>query len=258
MLHASPPRAYTRVPVVSGRTDPRTSRVVCESCRMSVTYSEVMATPGSAEEYLRLAEHYRRLTDEELIVLAGQKESLTGAAQQILSTEIVSRQLTVPPPAAKSSARSLPPPDSGDEDDPYAEDRELIEIVKVWSRADALRLERVLDVAGIPFYMGSENATGVDDVISNFAEGVEVKVMRVGVPWAWQAMEGYHPQDEQPQPENEDAGGVTIRCPRCRETDIVFHDLINPGPTPKAAPKYHWTCASCGHEWEDEGVEKKT
>jgi len=216
-----------------------------------------MATPGSAEEFLQLTEHYRRLTDEELIVLARQKESLTGAAQQILATEILSRKLTVLPPEAKPSARPLPPPDSVDEDDPYAEDRELMEIRKVWSRADALRLERVLDVAGIPFYMGRENATGVAEVTSNFADGVGVKVMRIGVPWAYQAMEGYFPKHEPPQPEDEDAADVAIRCPRCDSIDVVFHDLIHPDPHPKAAPKYHWTCASCGNEWDDDGVEKK-
>jgi hypothetical protein len=58
----------------------------------------------------------------------------------------------------------------------------LVAIRKVWSERDARRLQRVLDVAGIPFYMGKEEATGVDDVTSNFAEGVPVGVMQIGVP----------------------------------------------------------------------------
>ena len=218
-----------------------------------------MATPGSAEESLQLAEHYRRLTDEELIALARQKESLTQAAQGTLATEILSRKLTVPPLELQPSPRPLPPPHILDEDDPYAEDRELIEIRTVWSRADALRLQRVLDVAGIPFYLGSEKATGVDDVTSNFAKGVAVKVMRVGLPWAYQAMEDYFPQDEQPEPPKyKDDGEFAIRCPRCRSTDIVFNDLINPSTDTKAEPTYQWTCASCGNEWQDDGVETKT
>jgi len=227
-----------------------------------------MAMPGSAEESLQLAEHYRRLTDEELIVLARQKESLTEAAQQTLATEIRSRMLTVPPLEPQPSPRPLPPPDIGDEDDPYAEDRELIGICTVWSRDDALRLQRVLDVAGIPFYMGSENATGVEDVTTDFAEGVEVKVMRIGAPWAYQAMKDYFPEDEQPEPTNyEDTGDVAIRCPRCRSTDVVLKDLINPGQDGDVSllgddfmmrkAKYHWTCASCGREWQDDGVETK-
>src|SRR5215469_12167749 len=139
-----------------------------------------MATPGSAEESLRLAEHYRRFTDEELIVLAQQRDALTEAAQQALAGEILSRRLTIPTPASQGPARPAPPPHIGDEKDEYAEDRELVEIRKVWSKADALRLQRVLDVAGIPFYIGAEKATVIDAVTSNFAEGVSVRVMQVG------------------------------------------------------------------------------
>src|SRR5262249_25385940 len=52
--------------------------------------------------------------------------------------------------------------------DPYAQDRELVEILMVWSLRDALQVQRMLEVAGIPFYMGTENATAVEAVISNF------------------------------------------------------------------------------------------
>lgn len=215
-----------------------------------------MTTPGSAEESLQLAEHYRYLTDEELIALARQRESLTEPAQHTLTTEMLSRRLKVPPLERKPSA-GLPPPPIGDEHDPYREERELIEVRKVWSRADAQRLQRVLDVAGIPFYMGNEKATGVDEVASNFASGVAVKVMRIGLPWAYQAMESYFPKDEQPEPKYEDAGDVAIRCPRCRSTDAVFNKLINSDSDRNAHSKYHWTCASCGNEWRDDGVQTK-
>lgn len=216
-----------------------------------------MATPGSAEESLRLAEHYRQLTDEELAALAQQKDALTEAAQQALADEIRSRGLTVPPPAPQVPSRPTPPPDIGDEEDEYAEDRELVEIRKVWSREDALRLQRVLDVAGIPFYMGDEKATGVEAVTSNFAEGVSVKVMQVGEPWAYQAMQNYFPKDEPPEPKYEDAGDVEIHCPKCRSTDVVFDELVEQQQDANSAPKFQWTCVACGNEWQDEGVETK-
>jgi hypothetical protein len=160
-----------------------------------------MGTPGSAglssaQESLRLANHYRQLTDEELIELAQQKETLTESAQQVLVTELVSRKLTMPPPTRQTSDRPPPPPDSFSDDDPYAEDRELVRIRTVWSESDARRLQAVLDACGIPFYMGLEKATTVDDVTSTFAEGVPVGIMRVGVPWAMQALNNYFPQDE--------------------------------------------------------------
>jgi hypothetical protein len=58
-----------------------------------------METIGPAES-LRLAEHYRRLTDDELIEIAHHKDDLTEMAQQALAIEVASRRLTVPPKEA--------------------------------------------------------------------------------------------------------------------------------------------------------------
>lgn len=219
-----------------------------------------MATPGSAEESLRLAQHYRQLTDEELIALVQQKQDLTDQAQQAVAAEILSRKLTVPTPEPRHERLPAPPPppDSADENDPYAEDRQLFEIRKVWSEADARRLQYVLDVAGIPFYMGDEKATCVDDVVSDFSAGVPVKVMRIGWWWAYDALyRNYLPQDEKPEPSYDDAGDVAIHCPRCRSTDVVFHELVDRLSNARNGneAKYRWTCAPCGNEWVDEGVE---
>jgi DNA-directed RNA polymerase subunit M/transcription elongation factor TFIIS len=225
-----------------------------------------MARPGSAEESLRLAEHYRRLCDEELTALAQQKDKLAEQAQQALAMEIFSRKLTVPRTEPQAQQRPAPPETDEDEDsvsgeasegdDAYAEDRKLFEIRKVWSEADARRLQDVLDVAGLPFCIGPENATSVADVTSKFEEGLAVKVMRIGVPWAYEAMwRNYFPQDERPEPKYEDAGDVAIQCPRCRSTEVVFHELIDRAADARA--KYRWVCASCGNEWEDDGVETK-
>ena len=216
-----------------------------------------MAVPGSAEESLQLAEHYRRLTDDELVQIAHQKESLTEIAQQTLASEILSRKLTVPPLEPAAPTPPTPPSESDEEGDPYAEDREPVEIRKVWSERDARRLQYLLDGAGIPFWIGAQNATGVDGVAWNFGEGVPVKVMRIGVLLANQVMENYFPKDEQPEPKYEDAGDVAIRCPRCRSTDVVFDELLEPQRDAKTEPKYRWTCASCGNEWQDDGVETK-
>lgn len=225
-----------------------------------------MARPGTAEESLRLAEHYRRLCDEELAALAQQKEKLAEQAQWALEMEIVARKLSVPQAEPQAPQRPAPPETDEDEDscsakaseeaDPYAEDRKLFEIRKVWSEADARRLQNVLDVAGLPFWIGPENATSVEDVTSKFEEGLPVKVMRIGVPWASEAMwRNYFPQDERPETEYEDAGDVAIQCPRCRSTEAVFHELIDRAADARA--KYRWTCASCGNEWEDDGVQTK-
>lgn len=224
-----------------------------------------METIGPAES-LRLTEHYRRLTDDELIEIAHQKDDLTEMAQQALALEIASRRLTVPPKEDAMAMRSAPSlsslnePDSEDEEDPYAEDRQLVGIRTVWSERDARRLQQVLDVAGIPFYMGKEKATSVDDVTSKFAEGVPVAVMRIGAPWAYEALQrNYFPDDEVPEPRYEDAGDVAVHCPKCHSTEVVFKQLVG-GPSEggdSSPAKFQWTCDSCGYEWEDEGVETK-
>jgi DNA-directed RNA polymerase subunit M/transcription elongation factor TFIIS len=225
-----------------------------------------METIGPAEESLRLAEHYRQLTDDELIEIARQSNELTGMAQQALALEVASRKLTVPPqepPVAMRSAPSLSSfndPNPPDHNDPYAEDRQLVEIRKVWSEADARRLQQVLDVAGIPFYMGIEKATSVDDVTSNFAEGVPVAIMKIGVPWASQAMQkNYFPEDEPVEETEEDSDDLAVHCPKCHSTEVVFDQLVDEpseGGNSSAA-KFQWTCDSCGYKWEDDGAVTK-
>jgi hypothetical protein len=122
--------------------------------------------------------------------------------------------------------------------------------------SDALQLQSLLDNAGIPFFMGKEKATGVDKVTSNFAEGVSVKIMNVGVPWARQAMQYYTPLNEPPLESPEEPGEVAVRCPKCHSTEVVFEELVpDPATAAESSPlKYKWICDSCGHEWEDDGV----
>src|SRR5262249_2042007 len=107
-----------------------------------------MARADLASEWLRLAERYRQKSDGELGALAQQESELTEAARQTLAGEVTRRCLGMspknPPP---------PPEPEPDPDSPYAQDRELVEVRKVWSLRDALQLQALFDLAGIPFYM---------------------------------------------------------------------------------------------------------
>lgn len=214
-----------------------------------------MVTWDSAGESLRLAAHYRDMTDGELLDLARQKSSLTETAQQALQQELSLRRLqdqeVLPPKPA-------PPPDIPDEDDPYAEERRLFVIRTVYSLRDALQLQRILDVAGVPFYIGPEKATGVDAVTSNFADGLPVRIMSIGWQYAYGPLQSYEPKDEPDEEKEEISANSAIRCPRCRSTEVVFERLVrqasSPGNEPPP-PKFEWTCASCGKEWQDDGIE---
>jgi DNA-directed RNA polymerase subunit M/transcription elongation factor TFIIS len=216
-----------------------------------------MQTLDPAGEWLRLSEHYRQLSDDELVGLALRTSELTEVAQQALAQEIANRRLKLPPEESATPRSPEPPPDSAEDgESPYAEDRELVVIRTVWSLADALKLQSLLDTAGIPFYIGPERATGVDAVTSNFANGLSVRIMKVGVPWTLQALQQYFPADEPPQEKADESDNVAIHCPKCHSTEVVFEDLDR-GPENsegKPSSRFKWTCDSCGHEWEDDGL----
>ena len=208
-----------------------------------------------AAEWLRLSEHYRQMSDNELLALARRNSDLTEVAQQTLANEISQRRLKLQPEEPPAPLPTEPPPDSSSTNaDSYDEDRELVEICVVWSLSDALQVQTLLDRAGIPFFMGPEKATGVDAVTSNFVNGASVKIMQIGVPWARQAMLNYTPANE-PRPK-EELSELPIYCPKCHSTEVVFERLTTEPTTAtdNSSAKFEWTCDLCGHHWEDEGL----
>jgi len=249
-----------------------------------------------AAEYLRISEHYRRMTDEEIQVLIPQSSELTPFAQQALASEIRTRGLqaeaseakvenkkpaerspfrppTYPvrtfikhePPRfrASSEADSHSSDSEGDadhhEEDPYEADRKLVELCTVWSVRDALKVQTILDRAGIPFFMGPEKATGVDEVTSDFSKGVGVQIMQIGLPWAGRAMLYYEPEDDPTPKEPENSDELLVRCPKCNSEEVVFEGGTSTlvVRTDDSSQKYRWSCDSCGYEWEDDGVAKE-
>ncbi|HST13202.1 MAG TPA: hypothetical protein VLL05_22685 [Terriglobales bacterium] len=207
----------------------------------------------SAWEWLRLTTHYRRMTDGELLQIARDPSVLTEAAQQTLAAELSIRGLKPSPPEPKVA----PSPPEPEPDSFYAKDRELVELCKVWSLSDALQLQWLLDRSGIPFYIGPNRATGVDAGALSFADGVSVQVMRIGLPWASQAIANYAPANEPPEEkEEEERKETSVACPKCRSEDVIFEQLTpeSGNETDKSKSRFAWVCDSCGYEWEDEGV----
>jgi len=211
-----------------------------------------MKLVDASAEWLRLTEHYRKMSDGELLNLARQSSNLTEEARQVLADQLSVRGLKLPPEQLPASILREPDPNS-----PYAEDRELVEVSRVWSFSDAFEVQRLLDIAGIPFAMGTEGATRVESVTSTFSEGVPVGVMRIGFPWACEVLRNYQPADE--PKEAQEWKEIPLPCPRCRSTDVVF-ERLTPEPrkrTDTKSAKFEWTCESCGHHWMDDGVVKE-
>jgi DNA-directed RNA polymerase subunit M/transcription elongation factor TFIIS len=217
-----------------------------------------MADIDPAGEWRQLSERYRGMSDEELIVIAREISSLTEVAQQALTQEISYRKLTIPPEErAAPAGRGRDPEPEPDPESPYAEDRELVELCTVWSLRDAVQVQALLDRAGIPFFMGPEKATGLDTVTSDFLKGVGVKIMRVGMPWARQAMLNYAPADEPDQKQDEAHEEIVVRCPACHSTEVVLGRLVKDSTAEDSSAPFEWTCDSCGHQWEDDGITKE-
>jgi DNA-directed RNA polymerase subunit M/transcription elongation factor TFIIS len=203
-----------------------------------------------AEAWRELAERYRRMSDEEILNLARQISELTDFARQALTSELSHRGLKPPPAEAPAAPRPEPPPDS-----PYAEDCELADLCKVWSRADAQQVQTLLDRAGIPFYMGEEKAVRADAVTSSFPNGVAVQVMSVGLPYAYRALQEYQPADEPVHGAEDECCSCEEHCPKCHSTEVIFQELLPGAPSAKdSSPKFQWLCDECGHQWEDDGI----
>jgi hypothetical protein len=218
-----------------------------------------MGNLDQAGEFLRISEHYHRMTDGELVVLARQTSELTPVAQAALANEVSQRRLKVQPeePPIRPTPQAQRDPA---EPDPYIEDRQLVEICMVWSLSDAIQVQTLLDRAGIPIFMGPERATGVDAVTSNFAGGVGVQIMQIGLPWAREAMKYYEPANEPDANVKEAPDEAPVRCPKCHSTDVIFEDVIPRAisATDKSPQKYRWICDTCHHEWEDDGIMKES
>jgi hypothetical protein len=210
---------------------------------------------GPAAESLQLSERYRQMSDDEILNLARQESELTDLARESLKNEMLQRRLKLEP-------APTPPPDAVHEDEPsYDDDRQLVRLTYVWCAEDALQIQRRLERAEVPFFIGPEKATSVDGVTSNYADGLDVQVMKVGVPCAWAAIRYYKPVYD-PIREAEDKGelkDVPVRCPKCKSEDVIFENVVSEtkNPTDDASAKFHWTCDSCGYQWEDDGVVKE-
>jgi hypothetical protein len=228
-----------------------------------------------AGEFLRISERYRQMSDEELLVLVPQSSELTAFAQQALANEVRQRGLklesekqSAPPPFQQPAFLEHESPETTDadgyeflgRDSAYDEDRELVDLCTVWSVRDALKVQTILDDQGIPFFMGPEKATDVNEVSSNFNKGIGVQIMQIGLPYARPAMRRYEPEDDPtPKQTEEELDEVMVRCPRCHSAEVIFEGGTS---TPivtsdDSSQKFKWTCDSCGQQWEDDGVAKE-
>jgi hypothetical protein len=175
----------------------------------------------------RLASFYAGLTDEELIQVGSQYESLTEDAKLMLREEF--------------EKRSLDPPVLEELPDSF-ELQELTTIRKFRDLPEAIAAKSALGSAGIPSLLRDENTVRMHWMWSNLLGGIRLQVRSEDLEDAARLL-------SQPIPEAIDLDdGESYqqpRCPHCQSLDISLAPLL-------LAPRGKWLCYNCGREWQDE------
>lgn len=193
----------------------------------------------------RLAVLYASLTDEELIRIGSQFETLTNEAQIVLREEFARRSLDAP--------ELEEPPDT-------FELQELVTIRTFRDLSDAMMAKSVLDSAGIPCSLKDENMIRMQWIWSNLIGGIRLQVRKGDV----EAAEELLSQEILPTIELEN-GDVyqQPRCPYCNSLDISFESLNQKVgmasilvAVPIPFPKNLWKCHACGRDWKDSSPQK--
>jgi hypothetical protein len=195
-----------------------------------------------------LKETYYQMTEEELRRVAEDAFDLMPVAKEALQSVIAEKGFTIQ--LVEAPPRKEP---QGVED---PEDfRDLETICQLKSELDARRAKGILDAKFIASCLGPENIADLENFKGSFDGGVDLKVFsensRRAVAW----LSKYAPDlmksdDDVP----EDELDYAITCPECQSEDIIL-DEADPHPVDvRFLYKYRWTCAACGHQWQDKGI----
>jgi len=173
----------------------------------------------------RLTNFYAALTDEELIKIGSQFESLTEQAQTVLHEEF--------------DRRGLPAPELETPPDTF-EFQELATVRRFRDLPAAMAAKSVLDSTGIPSLLKDENTVRMDWMWSNLLGGIRLQVRPEDLADAESLL-------SQPVPEIIELGdGKSYhqpRCPHCQSHNISFD-------APPMIPLSNWICHTCGRTWE--------
>lgn len=173
----------------------------------------------------RLARFYSGLSDEELIKIGSQFESLTDDAKLLLRGEFDRRSLDAPELEEPPKSFGL---------------QELITVRRFRDLPDAAAAKSVLDSAGIPSLLRDENTVRIDWMWSNLLGGIRLQVRPEDLDDAENLL-------SQPVPATIELGdGESYqqpRCQHCQSLDIGF-------AAPIMMRQHYWICNTCGHEWE--------
>jgi DNA-directed RNA polymerase subunit M/transcription elongation factor TFIIS len=219
-----------------------------------------------ATEWRNLQDVYSQMTEDELQAVADEAYDLTDVARQVLRSEIKTRQLEIQlreePPEPSEAAESVEEDDEafGEEQkeqfDP--EDLELVEFCRIWDPNEARRVKKIMDLAGVPSYLGPDNLEDVNLYVGSYEKGAALKVPYRFNQLALRALSNASTDETRTEPDDGSAEVRSfIRCPNCNSPEVVFHNLEKKSAQDDdLEARFNWSCDACGHQWQDDGVEK--
>lgn len=203
-----------------------------------------MSQLNQSDERQRLAFTYASMTDDQLLALARNPESLTEIAWETLEDELDRRHLEQT--ADHSSAEEL------------VDFRALVLIKQFRDLPEALLAKGCLESAGIECNLRDDNLVRLDWFISNFVGGIKLCVKPEDARSARELL-------EEPILEGLYVHGVGLyeqpRCPKCQSLDVNFRELDRPIAflsaflrVPIPVRRKAWRCHVCDAEWEDDAA----
>jgi len=215
-----------------------------------------------AEDWQRLTEHYREISDEELEELADDFGNLTATAQQVLRSEMKNRGLAMPgqdteqakrqdPAAPPRFASTVDPGFGGGESDSNAGDEEdggpreftwKTPLCECNDQEQAWEIHEVLQRAGIESWVeqpGSRYSFGISSprILVAADQLDEARAIAAG-PMPQEIID----QSKMGVPEFE-----APSCPKCGAPDPVLESVD---------PSNSWLCEACGKQWSEPETEE--
>lgn len=212
------------------------------------------SNPG--QDWRSLAEHYRAMSEEELLELAADFADLTETAQQVLSGELRSRGLDRPVSGdgaggvdslgAKQLSSVSPPPDAVDEDgEPSHAYTWKTQLCACADDETAWQICEVLKRAGIESWIEGQGRYSAYRELDRTSPRVLVAADELDQARAIASQP--IPQEIIDESKMAEPDYETPRCPSCGAEDPILEEVD---------PVNSWRCESCGTEWT-EAVEKE-
>ena len=190
-------------------------------------------------ESIRLRTYYSQLSEEELIELGSQYESLTETAKAMIRAEF--------------DKRGLPAPELVEPED--LDFQLLVTIQRFRDLPDAQLAKAALESAGICAFLRDENIVRVHWAWSNLLGGVRVQVR----PEDQAAAEEVLSQPIPPAIESDGTVYKQPQCPSCQSLNIHFADIVPAtgivsvfSSEPLLSTPRIRVCHDCGQKWIQE------